>query len=281
MRKFAIVTTFNDDGYNRYGKNMIECFDKYWDKDVDLYVYYEESKPTHSSSRVHYVSLNEVSPDIVAFKQKYKNDPVANGNIGISPNGISRPEKVSEKWKSKSSFLWDAVRFSHKVYAICHAARNVEADVLIWMDADIVTHDNMTLQFLSGYTPEDVYTCSLKRDGKYTECGFVSYNLRHPYNETFMSRWENLYNSGELFDMREWHDSYVYDQVRIQLENENKITSHSYSGEYSNTGHPFVNCELGNYMDHLKGNRKDVGHSRQKDLRRERKEDHWKNLNKK
>lgn len=278
MRKIAVLTTFNDDGYNLYAKKMLESFAEHWDKEIQMMVYYEETKPDIESDNIMYLNLNEVSPDIVAFKTKYKNDPIANGELGTSDNGLIRPDTVSLKHKFTPSFLFDAVRFSHKVYSILHAARTSDADLLIWVDADIFTHSPVTVDFLLNYTPEEVYTCCLKRDGRYSECGFVSYNLKHSGHEEFMKRWGDLYNTGTLFDMTEWHDSFVYDQVRLKMEQENLITSHSYSGEYSKTGHPFINCELGNYMDHLKGVRKTKGHSDKIDLKRIRTEQHWKSI---
>ena len=40
----------------------------------------------------------------------------------------------------------------------------------------------------------------------------------------------------------------------------------------------FVNSELGQYMDHMKGNRKKIGASSRNDLRSEPTVDYWKQL---
>ena len=47
--------------------------------------------------------------------------------------------------------------------------------------------------------------------------------------------------------------------------------------------HPFVNSPLGEFLDHLKGDRKELGHSRQSDFKerfeeRNKKIDHWKEV---
>ena len=42
--------------------------------------------------------------------------------------------------------------------------------------------------------------------GVYPECGFVGYNLAHPEIQNFISDWEKLYNTGEVFNILEWHD---------------------------------------------------------------------------
>ena len=40
-------------------------------------------------------------------------------------------------------------------------------------------------------------------------------------------------------------------------------------------GHPLINTEWGAYLDHLKGNRKDSGRSKSKDLVVNRTEGYW------
>ena len=43
-------------------------------------------------------------------------------------------------------------------------------------------------------------------------------------------------------------------------------------------GHPFINSELGKYMDHMKGDRKDLGHSEKKDIKLHADNPYWRNL---
>jgi len=40
-------------------------------------------------------------------------------------------------------------------------------------------------------------------------------------------------------------------------------------------GHPLINTELGKWMDHMKGNRKNTGKSLRSDIMVNRKEDYW------
>jgi hypothetical protein len=40
-------------------------------------------------------------------------------------------------------------------------------------------------------------------------------------------------------------------------------------------GHPLINSAWGAYLDHLKGDRKDIGRSKSKDLLVARKEKYW------
>ena len=70
-----------------------------------------------------------------------------------------------------------------------------------------------------------------------------------------------MYDGGDLFSEREWHDSYIFDVVRRKLEKESNIKNFDITSlglvELNNDNHVFISSVLGKYMDHKKGNRKD------------------------
>ena len=43
----------------------------------------------------------------------------------------------------------------------------------------------------------------LNDGGKYPECGFVGYNLRHSEIQNFVNRWEQLYVTDDVFKLLE------------------------------------------------------------------------------
>ena len=47
--KYAVVTTFNASGYDRYASRMIDTFLQNWPQEVDLYVYTEDCTITQSA----------------------------------------------------------------------------------------------------------------------------------------------------------------------------------------------------------------------------------------
>ena len=75
----AVITTFPEKNYKVYGERMIDSFVKHWPSNIILHVYYEGSCPPDKGNRVQYGDLHQASSDLVVFKQKHKNDPVANG----------------------------------------------------------------------------------------------------------------------------------------------------------------------------------------------------------
>jgi hypothetical protein len=248
MSKIAAVTTFNARGYETYGRRCIESFEANWPKDVQLHVYAENCQPRVSRSRVW--DLHHECPKLVEFKE-------AHGH------------------RATDNFRKDAVRFAHKVFAVLHAGRNLKVDRLFWIDADTYTFAPIPIAFLESCLEDGYYTSCLLRKKIYTECSFVGYAPQHPYHFKFLNAWERYYTQGEVFKLDQWHDCETYDKVRREFEQKGWIMTQNLSGKFTDTTHPFVNCVLGQYMDHLKGARKLEGRSRDKDLKLKRSEDYW------
>ena len=268
-RKFAVVTTFNESGYNKYGRKMIETYVKNWPKEVTLHLYPEKVNPlVQDHSRIALTDLDTGVPDLIAFKTRWKDVPHANGDISSFPKLASRKD-------SHKPFKWDAVRFAHKVYSIFHCAKNCDADVLIWMDADMICHSPITVEKINSLIPQDMDLCFLGRDGKFSECGLYSMNLKSQATQTFLSEFQRMYDQAEtgIFTLDEWHDSYVFDAVRRQFPSLKQLNWSR--GVIKGEGHPLINCEWGAYLDHLKGERKVAGKSLKKDLRVQRTEAYW------
>jgi len=266
-RKFSVVTTFNAHGYKQYGKRMIETFLQNWPVEVELLVYAEDCVVLESAPNLKVFDLHKESPQLVAFKERWRHVPRANGTITDDP--VRKLRRDAAK-----NFKWDAVRFSHKVYAIFSGA-TVNTDWLIWMDADMVCHSPITLPELNHLCPSTADLCFLGRRGKYSECGLYAMNLRSTTVLDFLKQFQQMYDDAErgIFTLREWHDSFVFDEVRKSLPLvEHDWSSHLIKGE----GHPLINSEWGAYLDHLKGNRKSQGRSKDKDLLMPRAEAYWK-----
>ena len=251
-RSFAAVTTFNEDGYERYARAMIDAFVRNWPADVTLYCFLESFRLEEIAPNVRFLSLECSCSSLVAFKERHRDNPRAHGeerrSIEKGPGG--KPIGIG--------FRWNAVRYAHKSLAVTHAGRTLDEDVMYWMDADTVTFEPVPREFLEGLLPEDAYVCYLGRP-HFTETGFVGYNLRHPQNEAFMARYQEFYDRDLLFAEQEWHDCWIFDTVRREFERRGLIRSRNLSPANVSPEHPFINSELGNYMDHLKGKRKKLG----------------------
>lgn len=275
MTSLAVITTFPPNRWTTYAKRMIESHIQHWPNDVKLYVYYEQQKPDLIHEKIVYVDLERESPDLKAFKQKYKDDPVANGETSEIPGGVRRLPHAGNKDKNKGSFLWDAVRFSHKTFTVAHALKNVDADYILWLDADTYTFRPISKDFVTGLLPKDKLVNYLGRV-TYPECGWVCYNKTHPKIHEFIDSWTRLYTTGDIFKEIEWHDSYLFWQILKRVAPNDGVDIGKGAGVEGL--HVFINSVLGDYIDHMKGKRKIKGKSSRSDLRSKKNQDYWKNV---
>jgi hypothetical protein len=275
--KIAVVTTFHEEGLKKYAQKMIDTFCANWPHEVILHIYPEQCNPAiHDHSHVTLKRLEEI-PELMAFKNTWKDVPKANGDVSSDPVRSKRKD-------SGKGFKWHAVRFSHKVYAIFDCAKETNADILIWMDADTICHSPITMNDLYRMIPSDSELCYLGRKGKYSECGLYAMNLRSPNIQLFLKEFQRFYDQAEqgIFQLAEWHDSFVFDAVRIKFPQMRQLdwAAHlhnlkPYPGSSTGEGHPLINSDWGAWLDHLKGGRKKLGRSKPEDLKVQRTEAYW------
>lgn len=259
----VVLTTFHAAGYEQYGKRFLQSFYKHWPADIPLWIVAEGVKVPTEEGRSRVFDQQETLEALQAFKARYANEPHANG---LDPRG-----------SGKNNFRWDAVRFSNKVFAVTFGIRRAMTegfDQLLWLDADTVTHRDIPMSFIAEMAPcDEELTAYLNRKST-PECGWVGYNLRHPLMAEFADRFEGAYTSGDFLRLKESHDSFVFWELMKEFEVDRKVRWKPL-GDAKATGHIFVNSKLGQYMDHLKGDRKEAGRSRADDLQVERKEAWW------
>ena len=279
MKNYKVVTTFHQKGMDLYGQRFIDSFNKIVDKSIRLEVFAENCNPQGDERTT--IHNSNVITKLTAFKNKWKDVPKANG---ICPFPEKRPRDHHKKFK------WDAIRFANKVYSVLHSAEDENTDWLIWMDADVVVHSQWPLQDFTKLFPDTRWLTFVGRGrGAQTwpECGFYGMNLKHPSCKKFLKDFERVYEDAEkgIFLLSEWHDSYVFGQLlksaRLQDADVLDYSENIYNrtAKTGGGGHPFINCVLGTWLDHLKGDsRKQKGTSLKTDLMIGRNEEYWKNI---
>ena len=277
--KIKFITSYKPGCWDQYAKKGIEAMAKNLPDEIDLVVYAEEKIPACDYERIKWIDLNNAEPELFKFKKRHKNDPVANGKLGNVEGGVRRlPElqKLGGLDKNKESFLWDAVRFANKVFCVINAVRNSsDYNYVVWLDADTNIFRPMPFEFITKLLPQNTMVTYLGREnptlndgGKYPECGFVGYNLQHPETQNFINEWERLYKEDSVFKILEWHDSYVFWHLTKKFRQEKLIRVNDIGKWVGVKGHHvFVNSVLGQYIDHMKGDRKIKGSSSKKDLK--------------
>ena len=234
--KIQTVSTCHREGWDKYGAQMVDSFVREWPTDVPMNFYPENFSISEYDGRI---CTREFPLWLDDFKAKWGDAPQARGlNSGGSYN-----------------FRFDAVRFAHKTAAVIDSYSTCKADALIWIDADIFFHSPVTHEFLSGLFPDEAQVAWLDRKTLYPECGFYFLRCKDPAVHAIMHRWKHLHETGDIFNLREWHDSFVFEH----LVRSSPVRTASLSGKAYNNSHPAINGPLGAVLDHRKGPRKFAG----------------------
>ena len=115
------------------------------------------------------------------------------------------------------------------------------------------------------------------------ECGFYGMNLNHPVCHEFLKEFERMYEEADdgIFKLPEWHDSYVFGHILNNMKKDFPLVLDYTANTVLQTartgggGHPLINTELGAYIDHLKGARKNLKKSKKSDISVTRTEEYW------
>lgn len=260
--KVKIITSLNTKLYYKYGEKMIQSFMSKWPDNYELAIYYDDDKDQifdqlGKVERIKTYNLNFYTPELIEFVNRHKN----------------RPDQQDPK-----ELHLGAVRFAYKTFSIIHGTQVGDCDLAVWLDADVVTHTAIPADFIEKLHPSDCLVSYLGRENNYSECGFVIYNTHHPDHKEFMDMWRLLYTNDDVFKLPQWHDSFVFDTIRRELEHRRGTKNNNLTPWGKDYQHVFINSMLGDYMDHLKGDRKVEGKSRNKDIIEGRKSesDYWK-----
>ncbi|MDB9696523.1 hypothetical protein OAA80_00840 [Amylibacter sp.] len=246
--EFTIVTTFSQDGWDKYAHKFAKTMDKYLPENIEVLLYYEGANhPNGFTGRMKFMNFDIHCGE----KQKCFEEVEEPYRISVNPAGANEPE-----------FKFQASRFAHKYHACEHAINKITSRYLVWIDADVITLKNVPRNFFYELVSEGSYWSRIGRGAEYPECGFMIWDRQHEVHKTFWDIMESMYGKGQLFKLSEWHDSYVWwEAEKILQKNLENIAFDLGDGE---RGHAFVRGILGEYFDHLKGQRKIFGFSPEK-----------------
>lgn len=236
--KIAVCTTFPLNYYDLCAKEMLSTFDQYWPKDVDLFIALDKvSKEDYDrfqiemntllpSGREFFIS-NEWSPDKEAFYKRNQDSPDV-------------------------SYRFHVCRFAHKVfslYGVAEHCKQSDYDTLIWLDADIITHKQITHEILEKeLLPKsgDFVSYLGRSDAPHSECSFMAFNKS---GFEIITKMHDYYVTDKVLELNGWTDCDVFDDVIKEYGRTN--LSEGLKGT-----HIFPDSPCGKYMEHRKGNRK-------------------------
>jgi len=258
------ITSLNEKLYWQYGRNFIESWLKNAALDMVLIVVHEEEAAQYlaSHSTANVIPMSLVSDEHQRFKKKFGSFTEAAG-LALIPTGSH-----ADIYKTAYNYRFDALRFSFKIFALTKVLRaGLVADHFAWIDADVVCRKRVTKADMAPMFPEPHQIASylgrsqFPQPNPYSECGFVGYRFSNPDVLTFIEEFESLYLTGDIFSLREWHDSYIFDVLRFKFQ-ENGAEFKNLVEHLPESDHPFMQSALAEFFDHLKGpERKARGYS--------------------
>lgn len=261
----SVVTTSNLKGWKDYTSRMVKTFNQYWDPSIKLYFYNEDIPNPPEYDNVIYREL----PDwFIKWKKVHKDNKFAHG----------RDPRRNRKTR-EYDFRLDCVKFSHKIAALTDIGLELDQGLLIWLDADTVTHEPVDPEWLYQLRPKgDVYMSWLDRARFYPECGFMIFDCSHRSHRQFMEILLKTYKMDKVFKYNETHDSYVIEKLVHQGIRDGMFKApKSISGQFRREHHVFPHTVLGERLDHAKGPRKRHGRTSKNEVRKAgRKEAYWK-----
>lgn len=230
-KNFAIVTSLNEEYYNKCGRTMIESVSQH--TDIPFYVYNEKFK----------------------FRPA-KNCFLMDWNLGIDYNNFVARWSAQKKTNR-------ILTFAKKSFSIIHALENIECDRILWMDADTELKDKLHLQLLDLVTADDILSTHfgvkhLKDDKEYFSCetGFFILNKKHRLFSNFLETYKDIYINDDYKNLRRFYDGEVYGETVLRLENKGAKMLDLNPKQLHKT--PIPRSILAPYITHYKAGLKDL-----------------------
>lgn len=256
--KMQFVTSGNLSYFRNYGERFIGSFLAHVHPSVTLKIYTEcsiegvgpEAYVPKPHPRISFVDLFQATA-LGAFLEKAR--PVVERKIGPVP---STPD---ERLKSKFyDYRFDAVTFSRKVLAICHALRERAAETVIWSDVDVVFHKALHPSFLESLLGRrDLFYFG--RANQHSETGIIGFHTASTGVQDMVERMEQCLMDLSFTKLPGWTDCHIFDYARNLMEQKKRLLAKNLS--QGQNGHVIARSKLAPYLDHMKGPRKFSGSS--------------------
>lgn len=196
----AVVTTFGNQYWEVYAKQMLQSFVQFWPQDIPILVQLDD---------------NLLEPDVRKILRPQ--DAVVGGQL---PEHQAFIERNKDK-EDKLNYRKQPVRFCHKVFvlkrALDAAIKQKETEpaprYLIWMDADVLT-TGIPANIKDCLPKEgDAVAYMGRKDWEHSECGWMAFDLDNGGGDIIEAMFK-VYNDDTILTMAQWHDSFAFDEIR-------------------------------------------------------------------
>lgn len=202
MNEIAFITTFPNNAWPVYAKQMLESFIKFMPSEIPILIQLDDA-----------ALVDEVG------KFMRPQDAIAEGWTQDHLDFVTRNKQHDDP----QDYRRQVTRFSHKVFAISRAYEAVKKQkaqggaapkYLIWMDADTTVTRPVTMDDIKACLPVEGNAASYmgRKDWPHSECGWLAFDLDN-HGGTIIDVWHGLYVSDEILKLKETHDSWAFDHV--------------------------------------------------------------------
>jgi lipopolysaccharide biosynthesis glycosyltransferase len=230
--KISVITSFNKHYYDTIGNKSVSSWLKYWPDNISLTCYVEEFNLPFSNSRITEIPFDCLPNEYFEFQK----------DINLKPR---------------------VKTFAKKAYSIIHAFENNIADRIIWIDADVISTNSLSVDFLENLCPDDTLLSYMRvwhnidrldptsEEVPSAESGFFIVNTKHLEFKNFSSRYREYYNLRITKNLRRFYDGEVLGAVAKEFENKCKIIDLCQVVE-KRYNSPLRHLPAGKYLTHYK-----------------------------
>lgn len=196
--KIIFFTSMNAKYFLETGRAFLSSWRKHMSKKYELCLYNED-----------------------LFRPKNKNTKLMGWNLGTPYNDFQ------ERWKTKNKRV---ATFGKKAFSVIHAMENIDADRIVWLDADTVVNATIPQRLIELICPDDTLSAHFgvkhpwpsdedpDRTAFSCETGFFILNKRHPGFNDFYMFYKNTYVNDETDNMRRFYDGEVYGKTVLHVQ---------------------------------------------------------------
>ncbi len=250
----TFISSMNLKLFDEYGKRFLESWKKNVKNEVELLIFFEG----HGIEKIQEFATKDLIKIYSIESDSYSKFRSIYTKFSQS-QGVQFQIDANKLLQATYNYRYDAVRFSFKIFSLIKALRDLKIkNNFAWIDSDIVCKKHFSeTDLLQFFPPSDCLASYLGRTNfplpnPYSECGFVGYNFSNKFTNSFIEEFHDLYMTGEIFLLKEWHDCMAFDHLRIKYENMGE-KFYNLSAHLMNLDHPFMKTDLSLFFDHLKG----------------------------
>jgi hypothetical protein len=222
-----VITSFNQHYYDLIGKKSLGSWLTHWPTSLSITCYVEDMRLA-DHARVRQIDFDQLGHDYRSFQAA-----AVKGRMHI---------------------------FAKKAYSVIHAMNHSMADRIMWLDADVLTKQDVPLDLLHSIMPDHVlsthmgvtYTESKTgRKGPWLvpETGVFVINARHAMFDLFRQEYQRRYQERDFDDLRRGYDNDVYGATITKFDVPSLDLCSGLKKAYKT---PLKHTVLGAYLDHYK-----------------------------